>query len=794
MENIEQDLRYGVRMLFRSPVFTIVIVLTLAIGIGLNTTIFSIVDGILFRPLPYEKPEQLFTLVGTDPTGMSYGTIFEQDFLNLRQFHRGLEGLVAAEPAQLGALRMKEGAEDVRLEAVSAGFLQLLRIRPACGRTFVSSEHETGRDSVAMLTHGCWQRRFGGDSEILGKTLRFEKSTVEIIGVLPESFVFPYIVNAPPEVLVPLVLPERANAKARVMLPIGRLKANVSGPQAQEEVNRIVQSLMEQYPEIPRDRSIRVSNLQSSLFSHLRLGLFLLFGAAGFVLLTACANVASLLMARGFTREHELAIRSAVGATRSRLVRQLLVESLLLSVLGGALGLLLSYWVFDLVLAQFPLRQYTLLPLGIDGRVLIFSVSIGVLTGLLFGILPALQLSQPELRQGLQRKRRDTTFGGLFRLGNLVVSAEVALALMLLAGSGLMVRGFVRVQTVHLGFEPENVLTVYINLPITRYPEPLQRYRFQQDLINRMRRVPGVSAVAAGSLPMVGTSFDKSLTVENESGMKHVGVFLVTSDYFQTLGIPLLQGRVFSEIESRQNTRVAIANESAARLLQADGKVVGKRLQSIKEGTYEVIGVVADSRQSLRRAAQAAVYMPMTPEKFRGVSLAVRSAGGLGQLVTPLQAEIRALDANVTFGINPLDFYLDREVATQRFQTLLFSVFAVLALAMTVIGIYGILSYSVSKRTQEIGIMMALGARAGDIQLRVAREALTLIALGTAIGLVGALALTRLMGSLLYEITPHDPGTFVGVLSLMIVVALLASYIPARKATRIDPIVALRRE
>jgi len=526
MEEIRQDIRYGVRMLFRSPVFTIVVVFTLAIGIGLNTTIFSIVDGILFRPLPYEEPEQLFTLIGTDRTGMSYGMIFEQDFLDLRLHHAGLEGLATTEPARTGALLLSEGAEDVRVEAVSAGFLQLLGVQPVRGRTFSSNEHETGHERVAMLSHGCWQRRFGGEAAILGKTLRFENGTFEIIGVLPERFVFPYIVNAPPEVLVPNVLAERSTATARVMLPIGRLKPNVSIEHAQREIDRIMHSMMDLYPEIPRDRAIRISNLQYSLFSHLRFGLFLLLGASVFVLLTASANVASLLVAKGFTREHELAIRSAVGATRSRLVRQLLIESVLLSLLGCALGLLLSYWVFDLVLAQFPVRQYTLLPMGVDGRVLTFSVAIGALTGLLFGILPALQLSQPELMQGLQRKQRDTTLGGLFRLGNLVVSAEVALALMLLAGSGLMIRSFVRLQMVHLGFEPENVLTLFVNLPTTRYADALSRYDFQQELIERIRRVPGVSSAAGGRLPMTGTSFDKGLTVEKAARRKWVCFWL----------------------------------------------------------------------------------------------------------------------------------------------------------------------------------------------------------------------------------------------------------------------------
>jgi putative ABC transport system permease protein len=802
METLIQDVRYGVRMMRKRPGFTAVVVLTLALGIGANTAIFSVVNAVLLRPLPYRNAERLVWVGGNIRGGTNGASVSPPDYLDYRAQNTVFEEF-AASTSVPNAVNLTGAGEPERLTGsrVTANYFRAFGVEPALGRAFGAEEERAGPAPVAVLSDGLWKRRFGGDPSVVGKTLTLDGKAVTVVGIAPPEFQYP----AGAELWLPLDSddPDMKIRPAHFLRPIGLLKPGVTIEQARAETDLIARRLEELYPESNKGWSLTLIPLQEQVVGDVRTSLWVLLGAVGFVLLIACANVSNLMLARAAARRRELALRTALGASRWRVARQQLTESVLLALAGGALGLLLAWWGVDVLAALGAGDIPRTRDIGVDGRVLAFTAALSVLTGLAFGLLPALRASRPDLNEVLKDAGRGTSGPGRGRVRAALVVSEIALALTLLAGAGLLVKSFVGLRRVNPGFDPANVLTLRIDLARARYAKPEQAAAFFGELQRRVAALPGVEAAGmVTELPLSGQPNDMYFYVAGRppqtADQKVTADFRrVNQDYFRAMRIPLLRGRGFTEQEVAGAAGVVVVNETLARNFFPDEDPLGKHLviDFGKAEEFEIVGVAGDVRhRSLEGEVYQMMYLPTLRVGRTNLVVRTTSPDPLA-LASAVRGEVAAVDRDQPVSaVRTMEEVVSGSVAQQRFRTLLLAAFAGVALLLAGVGIYGVIAYSVTHRTHEIGIRMALGAGAADILKMVVGQGMALALAGVAVGLLAALALTRVLSSLLFGVTATDAATFAAVSLLIAAVALLACLVPARRATKVDPMVALRYE
>ncbi len=809
MQTLWQDLRYGARMLLKNPGFTLVAILTLAIGIGANTAIFSIVNGVLLKPLPYRAPEQLLRIYERSETQPKFPMAIG-NFQDYRAQNTTLEGL-ALYTRQDMELSQDNRPERLAALGVTAGFFELLGAKPLLGREFRREDELPGNGSIVILSHKLWERRFNSDSAIVGKSITLSGRPFTVVGVMSPGVQHiggDYRSTAHGEsvdVWGPLEVPPQAGRGAHFCNAVGRLKPGVSIAQADADLNSIAERLAQQYPNTNRPWRIATKSLHNEIVGNSRTSLLVLFGAVFFVLLIACVNVANLLLARATAREREIAIRTSVGAGRGRIVRQLLTESLLLALISSALGILLAQWAIDALRLLGPEQLPRLQAISLDGRILLFTLGLTVLTGFLFGLAPALQAGQVNLNELLKEGGRAGASNRQRRLRDALVVVEVALALVLLVGAGLLIRSFWKLNQTDPGFNPDNVLTTSLTLPRARYDTPEKVTAFQQLLLKKMAALPGVqSAGLTSDLPWTGYDENAGFTIEGKTFPPNAGpggrYHFVSADYFSTTGVPLVAGRFFTANDGLNSPNVVLINRSMAELYWPGESAVGKRFtfsnQPKEKDWYNIVGVVGDVKDfPTSTAAVPAFYWPTMQQAPRQTILAVRSTAHPTALIEAVRNQVRLLDKDLPLAdVRMLDTVAATAVAGRRFTLWLVGFFALMALLLSAIGIYSVLSYLVAQRTHEIGVRMALGAQFSDVLRMVLRQGMALVFVGVALGVVGALALTRLMKGLLFEVRASDPMTFVLVAAILASVALIACYLPARRATKVDPMIALRYE
>jgi putative ABC transport system permease protein len=801
MDTLIQDLRYGVRALLKNRSFTAIAVLALALGIGANTAIFSVVNAVLLRPLPYQDPDRIMTVLYEDRIPVA-----PAEFLDWKEQNHVFENIAAAQYWQPN-LVIKDHPEQLWALNLTADMFTLLGVKPILGRTFLSNEDQPGNHLVVVLSHRLWQRSFGGDPAIVGQTITLDGESYTVIGVMPPDFRFAPFWATRAELWAPLNLAPRINDRRGSSLRVfARLKSGVTREQAQAEMATIKQRLEDQYPESKKSFSLSVDPLHEIVVGNIRPALLILLGAVCFVLLIACANVANLLMARATARQKEIAIRTALGATRFRVIRQLLTESVLLSLTGGILGLLLALWGVQALVAFSPDNLPRVDAIRLDSPVLFFTLAVSVLTGLIFGIAPAVQSSRLDLNESLKEGGRSSTEGARRnRVRRLLVVAEVALALVLLIGGGLMIRSFAQIQAIDPGFNPHNVLTFVVSLTGSQHSARPQRIAFFDQLIKRIEALPSVqSASAINHLPLAGDTWRIGFAIEGRPvpppEERTAAIYrIVRPNYFQTMSTSIIKGRDFTDRDTKEAPGVVIINESFARRYWPDEDPLGKRI-TITDGdptVREIVGVVRDLKQSDWTAEPVQeMYLPhYQSAEPRYMTLVVRSASDPTGLIGAVQNEVWAIDKDLPVAqIMSMEQVISDSVGQQRFNMLLLGIFAGLAMTLAAIGIYGVMSYSVTQRKHEIGIRMALGAKQSDVLWMIVKQAMTLTAIGVSLGLIAAFLLTRLMSSLLYGVSATDPATFFAIPLLLAGVALGASFVPARRATKVDPMVALRYE
>jgi putative ABC transport system permease protein len=802
-----QDLRYGVRTLLKNPGFTAVAVIALALGIGANSAIFSVVNAVLLQPLPYRDPDRL-VMVWEDNTKGGYprNTPAAANFLDWREQSRVFEGM-AAIANQSFALTGAGEPERIDGRRVSASLFPLLGVEPLLGRAFLPEEDQPGAGRAVILSHGLWQRRFGSDPNITGKALTLNGESHTVVGVMPAHFQFPARED---ELWVPIAFTneQAANRGTHYLQVVARLKPGVTVEQTQAEMSAIAARLQEQYPSQNTGVGAAVVPLHEQLVGDIRPALLILLGAVGFVLLVACANVANLLLARAAARQKEIAVRVALGASRMRLIRQFLTESVLLAAVGGVAGLLLSLWGVNLLKAFIPENISQVGAISIDAQVLGFTLLVSLLTGLIFGLAPATQASNFNLNETLKEGGRDSSAGSRGnRIRAVLVVAEVAVSLVLLIGAGLLINSFLRLRSVDPGFRADNLLTMRIVLPELKYPDQARRAAFYAEALRRIEALPGVeSAAVTNWIPLVRQGDSNSFTVEGQPDpgpgrSPSVATRVVSPRYFDTMGIQLLRGRQFGEQDRADSPPVVIVSEAMARRSWPGEDPVGKRM---KMGGYnsdapwmEVVALVKDVRQfELTAEPKPQIYLHYEqPAFFRPSNLVVRTEADPLGLAATVRKTVWEIDKDQPVSnISTMEDVLSESISRQRFSMLLLGIFAGVALVLAAVGIYGVMSYSVAQRTHEIGIRMALGAQAADVLKLTVGQGLRLVLVGVAVGLAAAFALTRLMASLLYGVSATDPATLVTISLVLISVALLASYVPARRATKVDPLTALRYE
>jgi predicted permease len=814
------DIRYAMRMLLKNRSFTIVAILVLALGIGANTAIFSVVNAVVLRPLYGLDPQRLVTVSAKFRGSSDSSPVSAPDLMDWREQSRSFAWMGAYVDQYFVILGGGE-PEWVNGARVDPNLFRWLGVEPHLGRNFLPEENQAGRDRVILLSYGLWQRSFGGNAGVLGKTVRVEGEgagpdvvgSYTVVGVMKPHFHFPsglwrYDVGEDYAAWVPLVLDgkEQSQREAHFLQVIAYLKPEVTLQQAQVEMDIITRRIGQQHEVDHREMSASIVPAHERYVRELRPALHMLLMAVGFVLLIACANVANLQLARISGRQREVAIRAALGGNRLRIIRQLLVENIVLSGCGGLLGLFLAYWATDLLVALGSEQVRRLWEIDVDGRVLGFTLGISVLTGILFGLAPTLASSRVNLSQSLKEAAQSLD-PGFQRQGlrKLLLMAEVSLAFVLLIGAGLFLRSFLHLQKVDPGFRPENLLTLQVRLSESKYPSQDQRVAVFRQILKRIETVPGVESVGAAHYLPITSWIDRArFTLGNPTGTPstttHEEAWIdfidMTHNCLQAMGTSLRAGRYFTEQDRLEPSGVAILNESLSRRLWPRENPIGKRLGLFfdqRPTWVEVVGVVADVKHfGLDREASQVVYLP----DLLGATAvyAVRSQTNLSRLAELAQREIRAVDQEAPVFIRPMDWWLEGSLARRRFNTILLGIFAAAALLVAGVGIYGVISYSVSQRTHEIGIRMALGAQRGNVLRLVVGQGFKLVVVGLGIGLVASLALTGVLSNFLFGITASDPVNFVGVSLLLAVVALLACYIPARRATKVDPLVALRHE
>jgi putative ABC transport system permease protein len=811
LETAFQDLRYGLRMLRRNPGFTFVAVLTLALGIGANTAIFSVVNAVLLRSLPYRDPDRLVMLsYYRAREGAQFAT--GSWYLDWRDQAKAFEQIASY---RFGTADLTGSGEPERLSAafISSNLFATLGVDPALGRAFTSEEDTYGGPLAVILSEGLWRRRFGGDPQVIGKAITLEGESRTVVGVMPDEFRF----HGETELWLPFALNVAAHRQVGTfrMNVIARLKPGVTPEAARADLSAILDQQRQALPNRYSDLQVsRVIGLSESLVGNVRLALLVIFGAVAFVLLIACANVANLQLARSAARQKEMAIRAAVGAGRLRLVRQLLTESLLLSLLGGGAGLLAAKWGVRLLVAMSHGGIVRIEESGVDGRVLGFTCAVVVFVGLIAGIFPALQASRADVNETLKAQSTAAAarsgHGSRQRALPALMIAELALALVLLVGAGLMIKSFLRLLTVPKGFNPDDVLTLALLPSGAKYPPASpQRIAYFQESLARVQALPGVrSAGLTDFLPLTGPFLLRPLQIEGrpryERGKEPiVSMNRVSSDYFQTMGIPLRAGRTFTAQDRAEAPKVIIINETLARRFFAGENPIGRRL-FYEPSQMTIVGVAGDTRhRGLDQEVQPEVYTPYVQDmkEMGGLRLVVRASSSqnnstsLASLAAAIRKQLQAIEPNEPISqVVTMNEHLSDSIAQRRFQMILLGVFAAVALVIASVGIYGVISYAVSQRTREIGVRMALGARAGDVLRMVIWRGMSLALTGVALGMTAALALTRVMKNLLFEVSATDPAIFALIALLLVSVAFIASYIPARRATKVDPLIALRSE
>ncbi|HKW57383.1 MAG TPA: ABC transporter permease [Candidatus Acidoferrum sp.] len=817
MKSLLQDLKYGLRMLAKSPGFTAVAVLTLALGIGANTAIFSVVNALLLSPLPYKDSGNLVVLWENDlQRSNPHNTVAPPDYLDWQR-----QNTVFSEASAIvderDNLTGSGEPEQVVVQLVSANFFSLLEVDPIIGPGFTPENGQTGKDNVVVLSYGFWKERFGGDPGIIGKTILLNTHAQTVVGVAPRNFDW-YIKQGSltgerAQMWAPFVFPQTFSDRSKIgrfLTVAARLKPTVSPAQAQAQMDTIASRLAKEYPDFNGHWGATVVPLREQLSGDLRPALLILFGAVGFVLLIACANVSSLLLARAAAREREFAIRTAMGASRWRIARQLLTESVFLSGFGGVLGVTLAAWGTNALLAASPKNLFDLREVSLDPRVLTFAAGATLLTGLLFGFLPSYISAHSRISETLKESGRGTSSGKRKRVvRSAFVLSQMALALVLLAGSGLLIRSFVRLIGVDPGFEAYHLLTFQLHLPGAKYGTDQAAMEFFRQLLDRIRPLPGVRSVSMENFPPLtglGAATDLrilSQPVQPRANLPVANVRVVGPDYFRTMGIPLHAGRTFNDQEEAEARHVVVVNQAFVDQYLRGANPLGQKTVIYMKGDAAsekspstIIGVVGDVRQmGLDSPAQPTAYWPYPELVYSGMTIIARTANDPLSLVSASRGAVKQLDSDLPISsVATMDQLLSNSLARARFTMLLLGIFAALALVLAAVGIYGVIAYSVSQRTQEFGIRMALGAQQGEVLRLVLSQGAKLTFAGIAIGVVAALALTRLMSSLLFGVSASDPLTFVGVALVLALVALAACYVPARRATRTDPMVALRYE
>ena len=808
MNSIIKDIRFALRGLLKHPAFTAIAVVTLALGIGGSTSIFTVVDAALLRGLPYKQPDRLYHLWEQTPKAEYPKREFSYPDYQDYQQNNVFEGVAAYTGG--GAILSGNGEpENLNAPRVNASFFSVLGVEPFLGRTFQTGEDNPGAPKTTVLTYSLWQRRFGGDPGVIGKALTINGESYTVIGVLPANFQFALRAA---DLFVPYQ-PTQNQLTRRFMHGtnlIARLKSDKSPAEAQSEVNLIAGRIEKQYNESHAGTSARLVPLQEEVVGNVRPILLVLLAAVGFVLLIACANVASLLLTRSLSRQKEVAIRSALGASRWRVIRQLLTESILLSLAGGAAGLLIAYWGVPALVAVLPQSQLNAMPflkaLHLDAGILTFSFALSLLTGLIFGLAPALQSSKLDLNEALKEGGRQSSAGASHRLRSAMVVTEIALAVVLLIGAGLMMKSLLRLLQTNIGFNTENLLTMTVILPPTKYTDPNQQINFNDQLRERVQSLPGVAGAGTVNILPVNAGNTTRFYVDGDpvpAPGKEVeaNIRTVSDDYFKALGIPLLAGRTFDARDTANGRGVVIIGKTVADRMFAGRDPIGKGLRYSSYASVPpdlVVGVVGDVKiTGVDEALKPVLYYPFrqTPSTF--ANLVVRTNSDPNALAGSIRTEVRNLESDAAIlNVRTMDEMIAQTPASfmRRFPALLISIFAGVALLLASIGIYGVVSYSVSQQTHYIGVRMALGASSADILKMVLKQGLMLALLGVGIGVLAALGLMRLLSTLLYQVSTNDVGTFGIVTGALFVVALLACYLPARKATKVDPLVALRYE
>ena len=800
METLLKDLRYGVRSFLKRPGFLVIAVSTLALGIGATTAMFTVVNSVLLRPLQFPEPERIVMLEGVNARkGITRSNMSVPDIFDWQQQSQSFEQIASFVSTGLFLMSGDE-TERVRAAGVSAEFFPLFRTNPLHGRLFQEGDFQVGKEPV-VISYALWQSRFGGSTDVVNSKVIVSGDNTTIVGIMPPGFTYP----GETEMWWALAVnPAEERRDNRYVEVVTRLKPNVPIAQAQAEMDTINQRLAQNYVETNSGWSVRLIELQERLVGQLRTSLLILLGAVAFVLLIACANVANLLLARAAYRQQEIAVRTALGASRLRVVRQLLTESVLLSVVSGVIGLALSIWLIKLLIAITPPNTPRMDEITIDLRVFGFTLGVTVLAGLLFGLFPALQTSRPNLNEMLKDSgRHGAESGGRNRVGGLLIVSEIALSFVLLAGAGLLIKSFLNLRQIDPGFNADNVLTMRLSLPPGKYKQGEPRAQIYKQLIDNVKATPGVqSAAAVLSLPLGGDTFNvgRGLVLEGRpmtpDEASNAMYFAATPDYFQTLQIPLKAGRFFTEQDNLESTKVVIVNETMARQLWPGESPIGRRFTIWRDEKFprEVVGVVGDTKESLDKEAGYQMYVPYAQDAGWGsLSLVVRTAGEPTAMAGSVREAIRAVDKGVpTYNLKTLNDVVSISTAPRRVPMLLLSAFAGVAMLLAMLGIYGVTSYYVSQRTHEIGIRMALGAQMVDVLKLVLRRALLLALLGIGIGIAGAVAITRYLTTLLFGVKPIDVITFIGVAVVLAAVVLVACLVPARRAAKIDPLEALR--
>ena len=813
MTTLLQDLRYGARMLIKNPAVTVVAIIALTLGIGANTAIFSVVHSVLLRSLPYEDGERLAIVwehrrsgKGNPQNVINLGNFFDwKDQNNVFSdmaafFDRNVNLIGDGEP------------EEVSGQIVTTNLFNVVGVKPILGRTFAPDEGKPGQPRVIVIGYDLWQRRFGADPAIVGRKITLNNEPNEIIGVLPPNVGW-YVqkgsmVSKPPEIWSPWqVADELRQRQGRFARAVARLKPGVTVAQAQNEMNVIGARLEQQYPEFNTQWGVTVVPLRTQFTGEIRKPLLLMLGAVGFVLLIACANVANLLLGRAASRRKEIALRAGLGASRWRIARQLLTESVLLSTLGGGLGLLLSWWGTKALLALSPPELIDLRATTVNLTVLGFTIGLTFLTGIVFGLVPAFEAARFDLNESLKEGGMQAGGKRSHRLRTLFVVTQVALALVLLVGAGLLMKSFNRLQSVEPGFEPNNLLTMRVNLPSRKYDTDPKVINFFRQATEKLRAIPGVEAAGAiNTLPFSGPHSGTNIDIEGQPKLPSsqglsTGICVTDMNYFQAMGIPLKRGRLFTQQEATEMRHVVVINEAFARVNFPGQDPLGKRVtiymkDDSENKPGEIIGIVGDNKHlGLDAEVEPMAFWPQPELTYSSMTLAIRTRGEAMNIAGAARNVIREIDPEQPIGeVSTMNSLMAKSTARSRFTTVLLAVFSVVALVMAAVGIYGVISYSVQQRTHEIGIRMALGAQHRDVRALVVKQGVILGAIGVAVGLIASFSLTRLIASLLFEVTATDTSTFAAVAAGLFIVTLIACYIPARRATKVDPLVALRYE